>query len=141
MNGDANAKLDTAWMRQAFVDVQAELQIKVKRAAQSISHAGTQGAVNEDHWIDVFRAYLPNRYQVATGFVIDSLGRRSEQIDIIVFDRHFTPTLLDQKIIVTCPPRLFTQSSNQSLTSTRNILLTQERRRHPCESCIEHLRR
>lgn len=96
MNGDANAKLDTAWMRQAFVDVQAELQIKVKRAAQSISHAGTQGAVNEDHWIDVFRAYLPNRYQVATGFVIDSLGRRSEQIDIIVFDRHFTPTLLDQ---------------------------------------------
>lgn len=88
---------DTAWMKDAFVDVQAELALKLKRAAQSIEHAGTHGAVNEDHWIDVFRAYLPNRYEVATGFVIDSLGNRSDQIDIVIFDRHFTPTLLDQQ--------------------------------------------
>lgn len=88
---------DTAWMKDAFVDVQAELALKLKRAAQSISHAGTHGAVNEDHWIDVFRSYLPNRYEVATGLVIDSLGNRSDQIDLIIFDRHFTPTLLDQQ--------------------------------------------
>lgn len=88
---------DTAWMKNAFVDVQAELALKLKRAAQSISHAGTHGTVVEDHWIEVFRAYLPNRYQVATGLVIDSLGNRSDQIDIVIFDRHFTPTLLDQQ--------------------------------------------
>lgn len=88
---------DTAWMKEAFVDVQSELELKLKRAARSIEHAGTHGAVNEDHWIDVFRAYLPNRYEVATGFVIDSLGNRSDQIDIVIFDRHFTPTLLDQQ--------------------------------------------
>lgn len=88
---------DTAWMKEAFVDVQTELALKLKRAAQSIEHAGTHGAVNEDHWIDVFRAYLPNRYEVATGFVIDSLGARSEQIDVVIFDRHYTPTLLDQQ--------------------------------------------
>lgn len=88
---------DTAWMKEAFVDVQTELAIKIKRASQSIEHAGTQGSVNEDHWIDIFRAYLPNRYEVATGFVIDSKGNRSEQIDLVIFDRHFTPTLLDQQ--------------------------------------------
>lgn len=88
---------DTAWMKDSFVDVQAELALKLKRAAQSISHAGTHGTVVEDHWIDVFRAYLPNRYEVATGLVIDSLGNRSDQIDIVIFDRHFTPTLLDQQ--------------------------------------------
>jgi len=88
---------DTAWLREAFVDVQAELALKIKRASQSIEHAGTQGSVNEDHWIEVFRTYLPNRYEVATGFVIDSLGSRSDQIDIVIFDRHFTPTLLDQQ--------------------------------------------
>lgn len=88
---------DTAWMKEAFVDVQTELALKLKRAAQSIEHTGTHGAVNEDHWIDVFRAYLPNRYEVATGFVIDSLGARSEQIDVVIFDRHYTPTLLDQQ--------------------------------------------
>ena len=88
---------DTAWMKEAFVDVQAELALKIKRATQSIEHAGTKGGVYEDHWIEVFRAYLPDRYEVATGFVIDSLGNRSEQMDVVVFDRHFTPTLLDQQ--------------------------------------------
>jgi hypothetical protein len=77
--------------------MQAELEIKLRRALKSIEHGGVKGAVNEDHWIDVFRAYLPNRYEVATGFVIDSKGNRSEQIDVVVFDRHFTPTLLDQQ--------------------------------------------
>jgi hypothetical protein len=88
---------DTAWMKEAFIDVQTELALKLKRAAQSIEHAGTHGTVNEDHWIEIFRSYLPNRYEVATGFVIDSLGNRSDQIDIVIFDRHFTPTLLDQQ--------------------------------------------
>jgi len=92
-----NRVVGTAWMKDAFVDVQSELALKLKRAAQSIEHTGTHGSVNEDHWIDVFRAYLPNRYAVETGFVIDSLGNRSEQIDIVVFDPHFTPTLLDQQ--------------------------------------------
>lgn len=97
MTTSTDLRNDTAWMRSAFVDVQAELALKVKRANQSIEHAGTKGAVNEDHWIDILRAYLPNRYEVATGFIIDSQGGRSEQIDIVIFDRHFTPTLLDQQ--------------------------------------------
>lgn len=87
----------TAWMRDAFTDVQAELALKLKRASQSIAHAGTQGAVVENHWIEVLRAYLPKRYEVASGIVIDSLGGRSRQVDIVVFDKHFTPTLLDQQ--------------------------------------------
>src|SRR4029077_2415490 len=90
-------KNDLAWMRDAFLDVQAEIQLKLRRAAQSIAHSGTQGSVTEDHWIDVFRAYLPNRYEVASGFVIHQRGGRSQQMDIVIFDRHFTPTLLDQQ--------------------------------------------
>jgi hypothetical protein len=37
--------------------------------------------------------FLPSRYQVANGFVVDSDGKRSEQIDIIIFDRTFSPLL------------------------------------------------
>lgn len=88
---------DTSWMREAFMGVQEELVLKLKQASRSISHNGVKGAVNEDHWIDVFRAYLPMRYEVASGFVIDSLGGRSEQIDVVIFDKHFTPTLLGQQ--------------------------------------------
>lgn len=88
---------DVSWMRDAFVQVQSNLAAAMKLASQSISHGGVMGSVNEDHWTDLFRSYLPNRYDVATGIVIDSLGNRSEQIDLVIFDRHFTPTLLDQK--------------------------------------------
>lgn len=88
---------DLAWMRQAFIDVQTELAFKIQRANSSIGHSGAKGAVNEEHWLDIFRAYLPNRYEVASAFVIDSLGGRSHQIDLVVYDRHYTPTLLDQQ--------------------------------------------
>jgi len=88
---------DTTWLKRAFVNVQSNLSGQMALASQSISHAGTMGSVNEEYWLELLRAYLPNRYEVATGIVIDSLGNRSDQIDVVVFDRHFTPTLLDQK--------------------------------------------
>ena len=88
---------DVTWLRDALVGVQTKLSAHISLASQSISHAGTMGSVNEEHWLEVFRAYLPNRYDVASGIVVDSRGNKSDQIDIVVFDRHFTPTLLDQK--------------------------------------------
>lgn len=97
MTQGGGGALDTGWMQQAFVDVQAELELRLRRAGQSVSHAGTQGTVVEDHWIEVFRAYLPKRYEVAGGIVIDSGGQHSDQIDIVVYDKHFTPSLLDQQ--------------------------------------------
>ncbi|TPG52443.1 hypothetical protein EAH89_17900 [Roseomonas nepalensis] len=97
MSQDDDPAADTAWMRGAFIGVQKELEMKLQLASDSIAHFPTQGAVKEDHWIAVFRSYLPKRYEVATGFVIDSRGGRSQQIDVVVFDKHFTPTLLDQQ--------------------------------------------
>jgi hypothetical protein len=38
--------------------------------------------------------FLPARYQVTTGFVIDSTGAASEQIDIIIHDRQYSPFIL-----------------------------------------------
>lgn len=87
---------DVSWLRESFAKVQTNLRGQMGLASHSISHAGTMGSVNEQHWLDLFRSYLPNRYDVATGIVIDSQGHRSDQIDVVVFDRHFTPTLLDQ---------------------------------------------
>lgn len=88
---------DRGWMRQAFHDVQTALATKINLANRSIGHAGTQGGVNEDHWMELFRNYLPNRYAVSSGIIIDNHGLRSQQIDLVVYDNHYTPTLLDQQ--------------------------------------------
>ena len=45
----------------------------------------------------MLRKYLPNRYAIDTGIVIDSKGATSDQIDVILYDNQYTPTLLDQE--------------------------------------------
>jgi hypothetical protein len=49
------------------------------------------------------RSYLPERYSVDSGFVVDCKGNISEQIDIIVYDRHFTPFIFRGENVVYIP--------------------------------------
>jgi hypothetical protein len=44
----------------------------------------------------MLNAYLPKRYQVDKAFVLDADGRLSEQIDIVIFDRQYSPFLFNQ---------------------------------------------
>ena len=85
------------FLQEAFTLEQKLLQVKLELSAQSVTHPGTLGEVNENYFIEVLRKYLPKRYAVDTGIVIDSLGNTSNQIDIIIYDNQYTPTLLDQQ--------------------------------------------
>ena len=62
----------------------------------TIGHGGTKGDAGEQRWIEMFSRYLPARFQVRSGIVLDSAGQVSDQIDVVVYDNHFTPRLLDQ---------------------------------------------
>jgi hypothetical protein len=59
-------------------------------------HYGERGHVTEKHFLSTLRAYLPDRYSVDSAIVIDSNGKTSDQIDVVIYDRYYTPTLLDQ---------------------------------------------
>jgi hypothetical protein len=82
------------FLRSAFAAEQACLLANLRSSAR-ITHAGDRGEVNEQFFIDFLHAYLPNRYTVEKGIVLDSKGATSDSIDIVVFDRQYTPTLLD----------------------------------------------
>ena len=58
-------------------------------------HAGTTGEASESSWIELLREYLPNRYMVARGFVIDCEQECSDQIDILIFDRQYSPFIVN----------------------------------------------
>lgn len=85
------------FLREAFAAEQDVLRLKLDLSSKSITHNGVMGEVNELHFIEVLRKYLPNRYAVAQGIVVDCNGATSDQIDIIIFDPQYTPTLLDQQ--------------------------------------------
>lgn len=56
-----------------------------------LSHPVTKGDHCESAWIDFFRSFLPNKYAIDKGFVFDSKGSISDQIDIIIYDALYAP--------------------------------------------------
>lgn len=63
----------------------------IKLGRLTAHHPTERGDAAEKAWLDLLRTYLPERYKVSKGFVVDSNGRKSEQIDLIIFDRQYTP--------------------------------------------------
>lgn len=92
------AKIDgKAFLKSALSAEQRVLAVQLQLSSTSITHDGVLGEVNEQHFIQFLRKYLPLRYDVDRGIVIDSNGSTSDQIDIVIFDQQYTPTLLDQQ--------------------------------------------
>lgn len=85
------------FLQDAFTLEQKLLQVSLDLSTQSVTHSGTLGDVNERYFIDFLRKYLPARYAVNNGIIIDRNGTTSDQIDVIIYDNQYTPTLLDQK--------------------------------------------
>lgn len=58
-------------------------------------HPGTKGDDTELNWHHMLEQFLPRRYGVAQAFIVDSRGHQSEQIDLVIHDRHFSPLLFE----------------------------------------------
>ncbi|VEP18157.1 conserved hypothetical protein [Hyella patelloides LEGE 07179] len=91
------AKIDSEekgqeFLQEIFSDVQEYLNGKFKRNKKS-THNGKQGEATEQAFIKLLREYLPKRYAIESGIIIDSLGKTSDQIDIVIFDPQYTPKL------------------------------------------------
>lgn len=62
---------------------------------EAIFHPGTKGDATEEEWRAWFNNNFPKRYRAEKAFVIDYLGNCSEQMDIVVFDTYFSPTIFE----------------------------------------------
>jgi hypothetical protein len=78
-------------LRAAFAAKSAKLRADMLAALQLVSHMPTVGDGSEAGWMTMLRNFLPGRYAVDKAFVVDSRGHQSLQLDIVVYDRHFTP--------------------------------------------------
>ena len=68
-------------------------KLKIYRLIES-SHRGRQGKKLEDALCNLMRDFLPERYGVATGRLVDSHGNTSRQSDVIVYDKLFNAKLI-----------------------------------------------
>ncbi|MDP4003652.1 DUF6602 domain-containing protein [Methylobacterium sp. NEAU K] len=72
-----------------------DIQGRLERARKLYGHPGAKGDASETVWLELLK-YLPARYQSDTAFIVDSEGNFSDQIDIVVYDRQYTPFILKQ---------------------------------------------
>ncbi|MFH1083636.1 MAG: DUF6602 domain-containing protein [Pseudomonadota bacterium] len=79
------ARIDgKSFLRSAFAAEQEVIAVQLKLSSKSITHDGLMGEVNEQHFIQFLRKYLPMRYAIDRGIVIDCNGATSDQIDIVM---------------------------------------------------------
>ena len=78
-------------LSQLLASLHEDIQQRLATVRKSIHHPGSKGDASENVWIDMLDLYLPKRYQTARAHVVDSLGNFSQQIDVVVFDRQYSP--------------------------------------------------
>lgn len=76
--------------------LQARLEGELRGNRVAVAHPGARGEASEEDWLRVLKAHLPHRYQADRAFVIDSQGLCSDQIDVVIYDRQYSPLLFNQ---------------------------------------------
>jgi len=83
-------------LRSLFLHLQGQLEARLQSNRAIIGHPGAKGAATEEGWREMLGEYLPNRYCVSKAFVIDADGGQSDEIDLVIYDRQYSPFLFKQ---------------------------------------------
>jgi hypothetical protein len=86
------------WSLPALLDaLHQSVEGELRRARSTLGHPTEKGDASESVWIDVLNAHLPRRYEARKAHVVDSRGAFSEQIDVVIHDRQYSPLVFRLK--------------------------------------------
>ena len=94
--------MSTWSLAQLLAGLHDDIEQRLATARKSFGHAPAKGDASESVWLALLQTYLPKRYEATTAHVVDSEGNFSDQIDVVVFDRQYSPFIFSfegQKII------------------------------------------
>jgi hypothetical protein len=70
-----------------------DIEGRLATVREAFEHSGAKGDASEHVWLEFLKAYLPERYRAEKAHVVDSKGVFSDQIDVVVFDRQYSPLI------------------------------------------------
>jgi hypothetical protein len=82
-------------LEKILSSLHADIQHQLTAAREALSHPVSKGDASERIWLDLLQKYLPKRYQAEKAFIVDSKGLFSEQIDVVIFDRQYSPFIFN----------------------------------------------
>lgn len=83
-------------IKSLFYGLQQQMQQKLATNRMFILHPGSKGDTLETNWINLLCDYLPQRYSVDSAFIIDYQNNLSDQIDVVIYDRQYSPFVFNQ---------------------------------------------
>ena len=108
MTAPKTPKLNLPKLAQLFEGEKIALKNEGRYFSTLSDHQGEKGRLNESHLKHFIRKHLPEKYGIGTGFIVSSRtindpGYKHPQIDIIIYDRHFTPFIFRGENVVYIP--------------------------------------
>jgi hypothetical protein len=89
-------------LEKAFAIKQTQLLADLG-AAEAVRHPSDKGDISEGSWRNMLTKLLPRRYGVSMATVVDCLGGKSDAIDVVIHDRHFSPLVFWQDDVMYVP--------------------------------------
>jgi hypothetical protein len=80
-------------LRAAIQGLSARLRASLG-ASSPLADSLTKGEMREEELVDAFRLYVPRRYELIKGVVVNTSGAESDPQDVILFDTSLLPTFL-----------------------------------------------
>jgi hypothetical protein len=81
-------------LNQYYEGILNQIESEVKLINNIFEHQGLKGEGNENALKNLLIKFLPKKYGIGTGIVIDRNGKQSKQCDIIIYDNQNYPELL-----------------------------------------------
>jgi hypothetical protein len=78
-------------LQNLLLALDADVATQLARARELLGHPVNKGDASEALWLALLQKYLPQRYQARRAHVVDSKGQFSDQIDIVIHDRQYSP--------------------------------------------------
>lgn len=86
-----------------FQAKQKSMLIDLGATRKGVDHAPTMGNASQKRWQKLLREHLPKRYEIDEAHIIDSNGKQSEQIDLVIYDRQYANLAVNQDGILYLP--------------------------------------
>ncbi|MFP8644561.1 DUF6602 domain-containing protein [Priestia aryabhattai] len=84
-------------LKQSIHAAAKKMQIDFAEVTENINHMGERGSSREEILLSYLEKYIPIKYEMNNGVIIDATGEQSRQQDIIIYDSFNSPVLLNMQ--------------------------------------------
>ena len=73
-------------LNSVFKKISQQLDVEFGELSKEISHPADSGKARENALRSLLKNYLPKRIAIDTGYIIDTQGNTSKQMDVVIYD-------------------------------------------------------